>query len=131
MKNINKILEESFHRELTPEEKALLDEKLKEDKNLSIQKAELQKTYEIMENYTPSFGKGFKNKVLDSVFSEELKTQMVDLFPVFKKLFLGGLAATIALLLSVYLTDGTLNTDAIFGLSDLNSEELLIALLNF
>ena len=85
---------------------------------------------ETLKNYSPSFGENFTDKVMDRIFNEETKNQILDLFPVFKKVLIGGLAATIALLLSVYLTDGSLNIDSLLGLSDLNSDEVLLTLMN-
>ena len=88
------------------------------------------KLNETLKNYSPSFGENFTEKVMDRIFNEETKNRVYDLFPVFKKVLIGGLAATIALLLSVYITDGSLNIDSLLGLSDLNSDEVLLTLMN-
>ena len=130
MKNIKQLLAEAFHRELSPEENALLESSLKNDSVLREEKKSLEKTGEILADYSPSFQRGFSERVLTNIFGEEKTEQIIDLYPMFKKILFGGIAAALALLLSVYITDGSLNTDALFGLSDLNSDELLMALMN-
>jgi hypothetical protein len=131
MMTAKQLLAESFHRELTSEERGFLNKALENDQSLRKEKEEIEKTVSVMKNYDPRFREGFSGRVMDKLFSEETRAQIIDLYPVFKKIFWGGVAATVALLLSVYFTDGSINTDALMGLSDLNSEELLMALMNF
>ncbi len=95
--------------------------------NTEFTNDKLKKT---LKNYSPSFGEDFTDKVMNKIFDEETKNRIYDLFPAFKKVLIGGLAATIALLLSVYLTDGNLTIDSLLGLSDLNSDEVLLTLMN-
>jgi len=131
MNNIKQILTESFHRELTPEEKTALEKALQNDESLRKEKELLEKTKQTLETYSPAFKENFSGKILENLFGEGITTQIVDFYPVFKKVMLGGIAAVIALLISIYLTDGSFNTDALLGLSDLNSDEVIMALLNF
>jgi len=129
MKKIEQILSESYHRELTGEEKNILEQALKEDENLKKEKLGLDQTNELLKSYHPVFKKGFADRVMDRMMEQRLKA--MDLFPFFKKVFIGGIAAALALLLSVYLSDGSIDPDTLMGLSDLHSEELLFALMNF
>jgi len=131
MKNIEYLLAESFHRKLTKDEKFLLEKELKNNEEAKKEKNELNRTLEILDVYSPAFSNDFAGKVMDRLFGQETEIQMLDLFPVFKKILLGGLVATLALVFSIYITDGSFNADTILGLSDINSEELILTLLNF
>jgi hypothetical protein len=131
MKDILEILNESFDRKLTNEERQYLEKTLYESEKLREEKKMIEKTRKIMSNYNPAFSSSFSKKLLEKIDDIKISDNVIDLYPVFKKILIGGIAATLALLLSVYLADGTINADSIFGVKDIASDELLLSLANF
>jgi hypothetical protein len=80
-----------------------------------------------------NFSNGFKEKVLNKIFSEvyfinrELEFARSVYF-VFNRIALTGVAAIVALLISIYLIQGSLSFDSFLGLKN-NYEESIISML--
>ena len=130
MEALWELLIKSYEEEgLTPKERHLLEEALATNAQLRQEQKELEALHEMLANYTPGFKPGFSNRVLETA----LNVPAVDgnLYFLFKRLALTGVAAIIALLISVYLTDGNVSFDALLGLSDLSKDNLLLALSTF
>jgi hypothetical protein len=79
------------------------------------------------------FSEGFKDKVLDKVFSTGLKvSREVDFVRslnfVFYRIALTGVAAIVVLLISIFLMQGSLSFNSFLGLSDSYDESIVCLL---
>ncbi len=128
MEKNRELLIRSFGEPLLPEEEKQLKEALKQSEALRKEKNELEAVRTVMSDYSPSFGDGFSKTVLDRI---EAMTDDSNLYQLFKRFALGGVAAILVLLISVYFTDGNLSTDSLLGLSDLSTDNILLALSSF
>jgi len=115
---------------VTPGERQLLDEALASNEELRQEQKELEALHEMLADYTPVFKPGFAGRVLETV-SRASASPDDNLYFLFKRFALTGVAAIIALLISVYLTDGNFSFNALLGLSDLSKDNLLLALSTF
>jgi hypothetical protein len=80
-----------------------------------------------------SFGKDFRNKVLDRIFSAGITVSREIEFVqsmnfVFYRIALTGMAAIIILLISIFLMEGSLSFNSFLGLKD-NYDESIICLM--
>jgi hypothetical protein len=80
-----------------------------------------------------SFGEGFTERVLDTVFSKSSavvrKTEFVrDLNNVFYRIALSGVAAIILLLISIFIMEGSFSLNSFLGLGDRYDETILCLL---
>ncbi len=128
MEKIRELLFRSFDEPLLPEEEKQLKKALKQSEALRKEKNELEAVRTVMSDYSPSFGDGFSKTVLDRI---EAMADDSNLYHLFKRFALGGVAAILILLISVYFTDGNLSTDSLLGLSDLSTDNILLALSSF
>ncbi len=128
MEKNRELLIRSFDEPLLPEEEKQLKEALKQSEALRKEKNELEAVRTVMSDYSPSFGDGFSKTVLDRI---EAMADDSNLYQLFKRFALGGVAAILVLLISVYFTDGNLSTDSLLGLSGLSADNILLALSSF
>ena len=84
------------------------------------------KVVDILGSHKPEFNTGFTNRVMERIAGLE-----TDVLSIFKWIAFSGVAAIIVLLLTIYLTEGSFNTDAIFGIYNYSEEESLITAYNF
>lgn len=88
---------------------------------------------ESMSDYSPSFSEGFADRVIQKIDSG--KSYNEDSYPEFVSLFrwiaLSGVAAIIILLFTVYLTEGSMDTDALFGVFNYSPDNPELASLNY
>jgi len=108
--------------------KELITESLSSEKDTSGIMSELE---ESGVNY--SFGNGFRDKVIDKIYSASLTVHReVDMVKsmntVFYRIALTGAAAIIIMLISIFLTEGSLSINSVFGLSD-NYNESIVCML--
>jgi hypothetical protein len=80
-----------------------------------------------------SFGEGFRDKVLDRIFSVSVTVNrelefVRSMNSVFYRIALTGVAAIAILLFSIFLMEGSLSLNSIVGLSD-NYDESIVCLL--
>ncbi len=130
MDNLKDLLIRSLDDEaLTQEEQQLLNSALATGENLVREKQELEKMRQILSDYSPRFSQGFSGRTLEKAFADS--TESNNLYFLFKRFALSGVAAIIILLVSVYLTDGSFSLNALLGLSDLTTDNLLLALSTF
>jgi len=122
------LLIRSFDEPLLPEEEKQLKEALNQSEELRKEKNELEAVRTLMSDYSPSLGDGFSKTVLDRI---EAMADDNNLYHLFTRFALGGVAAILVLLISVYFTDGNLSTDSLLGLSDLSADNILLALSSF
>jgi len=130
METLRELLIKSYEEGgVTPEEQHLLDKALASNKELRQEQKELEALHEMLADYSPAFKPGFSDRVLEAVSNVPATDN--NLYFLFKRFALTGVAAIIALLISVYLTDGNVSFDALLGLSDLSKNNLLLALSTF
>ncbi len=130
MDNLKDLLIRSLDDEaLTQEEQQLLNNALATNENLVLEKQNLEKMRQVLSGYSPRFSQGFSGRILENVFADSAESN--NLYFLFKRFALSGVAAIIILLVSVYLTDGSFSLNALLGLSDLTTDNLLLALSTF
>jgi len=130
METLRELLIKSYEEGgITSEERYLLDEVLAGNKELRQEQKELEALHEMLADYSPAFKPGFSERVLETAL--RLPALDNNLYFLFKRFALTGVAAIIALLISVYLTDGNFSFNALLGLSYLSKDNLLLALSTF
>jgi len=126
MEKLKELLIRSFDDEsFSTEEQKLLDEALSKYPELQQEKLEIEEMRITLSGYEPSFDTGFSKQVLNQIGSEVSPND--NLFYLFKRFALGGVAAIIALLISAYLTDGNFSLDSLLGITNLTPDNLLLA----
>ncbi len=126
MDKLKELLIRSFDEELSAEEKQKLNKALLRSEALRMEKKEMEDTRNMIAGYSPSFSSDFSTNVLERI--EEADN---GLYFLFKRFALGAVAAIIMLLISVYYTDGSISGDSLLGLSDLTTDNILLALSTF
>ena len=126
MEKLKELLIRSFDDEsFSTEEQKLLDEALATHSGLQREKLEIEEMRNTLSDYSPSFDTGFSKKVLNQIGNEVSPND--NLFYLFKRFAIGSVAAIIALLISVYLTDGNFSLDSLLGITNLTPDNLLLA----
>ena len=79
------------------------------------------------------FSPGFNEKITDRIFGTgaaiSRETEFVrTLYYVFNRIAVPGIAAIIILLISIFLTEGTLSLDSFLGINDTSEESIVILL---
>lgn len=130
---IRSLLHESFHRKLTPEEKILLNSALREDDSLRAEKEDTEKVIHDLGNLRFGFREGFVDRVMDKIGTANGKVVEVDfseqLFTFFKRIALAGAAAIILILLSIYISHGSLSKESVLGVQSMSDDNLVSYLL--
>ena len=84
----------------------------------------------ILLEYRPAFSDGFAKRVIKKI-EREKETAEREFYNIFRWVALSGVAAIILLLFTVYITEGSFSTDALFGLTEYTSDEPLLTSVNF
>jgi hypothetical protein len=129
MEKLSQLLNRSFDEKLTNEEEHQLETALSNNPGLRKEKQEVEEVRALLSDYNPAFEEGFTKRVLAA--TDQYIQNGDNLFYLFKRFVFGSAAAIAALLVSVYLTDGTISFDSLLGISDINSDTILLALSNF
>lgn len=127
MYSTNDLLLRSYDGELTQSELEILEKALLTDGELQLEKIELDEMRKQLANYQPAFSTKFSQNIADKIYT---KSKQFDLTPFFKAIVLSGAAAILIILLSIYFTDGSLDLDAIYGLSHYAADEELFTYIN-
>ena len=92
-----------------------------------------EKVIELLSRHNPSFNDGFTDRVIDRINSEGsyIENTDTDFYSIFRWIAISGVAAIILLLFTVYLTDGTFSSDAIYGILNYSPDEPLLASLDY
>lgn len=122
------LLIRSFDEPLLPEEEKQLQDALNRSETLRNEKKELEEIRNMMSDYSPVFSNDFSTAVLNKI---ETVADNDNLYHLFKRFALGGIAVIIFLLISVYFTDGNISADSLLGLSGLSTDNILLALTSF
>lgn len=131
MENTKEILLKSFDTELTPEEQKLLDNALQRSEELRKEKQEIEQMRNLLSGQEASFKTGFEDRVMDRLETEPTASpKTIEMVSVFKRVAIAGMAAIIALLITIYFVDGTLNLDSLFGLTNYSPDGAELSMLN-
>ncbi len=115
-----KLLKESYDRELTLQEREILQEALENDSDLKKEAVALQKMRDILKNKNTSFSPFFVEKVMNRIDRQEDKT----LEFAFKRIALPGLIAATILLLISLLGGDSFSIETLMGVETLKPEYL-------
>lgn len=128
---INRLLHESFHRRLNPEEQTQLDQALEQDEALRLEKEDLQRIVSDIGNLEFRFREGFAGRVLSKIGGGKIiEMDFSDqLFTFFKRIVITSAAAIILLLLSIYFMHGSINRESVLGVQSLSEDNLVSYLL--
>ncbi|MCD6202340.1 MAG: hypothetical protein J7K46_11095 [Bacteroidales bacterium] len=123
----------SFDRELTSGQKAELEKALAGDPELRKEKQDLLEIRNLLKKTSFRFHEGFAGRVMHRIKEEgghviemDVSSQMINLF---RKIAMAGVAAIVILLLSIYLTSGTLNKNSVLGVDSFSDDNLVSYLL--
>ncbi len=131
MENIKEILLKSFDAELTVQERKLLDDALQHSEELRKEKQEIEQIRNLLAGRGASFESGFAIRVTDRLEAETAKSpKIIEMYSVFKRVALVGIAAIIALLITIYYIDGSLTPDAVLGISSYSPDGAELSVIN-
>ncbi len=114
---------------LSPEEQNRLNRALASDGEFARKKQELERMRKTFSDYAPSFKPGFSERVTNRIYN--IADNSDNLWFLFKRIALTGVAAIVFLLITVYFSEGSFSLNSLLGLSDLTTDNLLLALSTF
>jgi len=129
MKDLKKLLLRSYDDELSQAEKDVLEKGLAESQELRDEQTAIETMRKTLGNFSPEFKTGFSDRVMQQVENIDFRTS-IPIYSVFKRVALSGAAAIIALLISIYYTDGSLSLDALYGLYEYAPDEAAVSFFN-
>jgi hypothetical protein len=131
--NYLELLYRSLDGDLEPEEVKMLEEALAQSEELQKEKEEALRIRELLGAQEYSFSHGFVDAVMDRIGDKEPIVREIvpfkELYFVFKRIAIAGAAAIAILLLSIYLSSGSLNLNSLFGVEKLSEDDLITYLL--
>ncbi len=131
MEKIKEILLKSFDAKLTPQEQKLLDEALQNSAELRQEKRELEQMRNLLTGQEASFESGFADRVMDRLQTEKVtSSKTIEMYSIFKRVAMVGIAAIIALLITIYYIDGSLTLDAVLGISGYSPDGAELSVIN-
>ena len=129
MEDLKKLLLRSYDDELSLREKETLEKGLLESQELRDEKTTIESMRKMFGNVSPEFEAGFSNRVMQKLETVKSKTSL-PIYSIFKRVALSGAAAIVALLISIYYTDGSLSLDALYGLYEYAPDEAAVSFFN-
>ena len=129
------LLYASFDRELSPDEQKRLEKDLAADPGLQAEKEELEKMRRILGETSWHFDKGFSSRVMQRIHEEKGENKVVEMentgqfFSIFRKIAVASVAAMIILLISIYLSSGSISKESVLGVDSFSEENLVSYLL--
>ena len=129
MEKLKKLLLRSYDDELNPSEKEVLEKGIAESQELRDEQAAIETMRKTLGNFSPEFEAGFSDRVIQKLEITKFKTSL-PIYSVFKRVALSGAAAIIAMLISIYYTDGSLSLDALYGLYEYAPDEAAVSFFN-
>ncbi len=128
------LLYASFDRDLSPEEKKLLEEYLK-DPDLKAEEEQLREMRGLLRETSWHFDEGFSSRVMQRLREEKEQTKVVEMentgqfFSLFRKIAVASIAVIAVLLISIYMTSGSLNKETVLGVDNYSEDNLVSYLL--
>lgn len=131
MENIKEILLKSFDAELTPQERKMLDGALQRSEDLRKEKQEIGQMRNLLAGQEASFESGFADRVMDRLKKEPtVSPRTIEMYSIFKRVAIVGIAAIIALLITIYYIDGSLTLNAVLGISGYSPDGAELSVIN-
>lgn len=118
--NINELLLLSFDQELSPEERAGLDAALADSEALRREKQQLEKLRDLLGGLRAEADRTFAGKVMSKLGASPVEATLLSLLP---RAAAACLIILLLTLIGIYLSEGSLSTDAIIGVSNLAPED--------
>ncbi len=131
MKNIDEIkllMYRSFDGPLTGAEQKRLDEALSRSAELRKEREEALLLRKQLEEWAPDGGETVPERVM-ALFEQDQSIE-AEYFSLFKKVLLSGIAAVVLLLLSIWISEGSLSYDSLTGIAGYQPETEMILPLN-
>ena len=83
-----------------------------------------------LDAFKPDFKPGFESRVMAKITSTKVYAYSHLFNTAFKRIALSGAAAIIILLITIYLSDGSLSTDSLLGTQDMDIESYTAMMYN-
>lgn len=125
MDNIKELMLKSLDAELSDDEKILLKGELAKSSSLRKEMGDYSSIREALQSDDYDFSDEFDDKIIARIKS------VYDLFGSFKKIALSSAIAILLLIASIYLMDGSLNINSLFGIHSYPVEEEFYSFLNY
>jgi hypothetical protein len=120
--------------DLNDKELALLEKALSESEELRKERDELMKLREIIGSVDYQFKHGFANRVMTRIKQSKNGKSIdfsfvMDLNRIFTRVVITGVAAILLLLISIYLTTGSVSLDSLSGTESYSEDNVISYLL--
>jgi len=128
------LLIRSMNDRLTAEEDKQLQQALKGSSELREEKIKLNKVGKLLSSRNYSFSNGFRNRVMQAV-SDEKKGKVVSIdfsrtfTSMFNRIAISGVAVILLLVISLYISHGSLNVNTFTGVDPISEDNLISVLL--
>jgi len=128
------LLIRSMNDQLTAEEDKQLQQALKGSSELREEKIKLNKVGKLLSSRNYSFSDGFRNRVMQAV-NDEKKSKVISIdftrsfTSMFYRIAVAGVAVIILLVISLYISHGSLNVNAFTGVDPISEDNLISVLL--
>ncbi|MBA7568069.1 hypothetical protein ES708_09789 [subsurface metagenome] len=128
------LLIRSMNDQLTAEEDKQLQQALKGSSELREEKIKLSKVGKLLSSRNHSFSDGFHNRVMQAV-SDEKKGKVISMdftrsfTSMFNRIAVAGVAAILLLVISLYISHGSLNVNTLTGIDPISEDNLISVLL--
>lgn len=123
-KKINKLLKESFDRELTADEHAKLLIALNSSAALQQEKRQMEAMRNIVGAHKPAFASGFASSVISRLRKDAALEPLTETYLAFKRIALPLAGAAAVLLLFTLFSGESFSLHSIMGIDKLESEYL-------
>ncbi len=125
MDNIKELILKSLDAELSDDEKVLLEEELRKSSSLRKEMEEHIAIRETLQSVDYNFSTEFEDKLMSRI------KPVIDLFGSFKKIALSSAVAIALLIVSIYIMDGNININSLFGIHSYPIEDEFYSFLNY
>ena len=128
------LLIRSMNDQLTVEEDKQLLQALKESSELREEKIKLNKIGKLVSSRNHNFSAGFHNRVMQAV-SDEKKGKVISMdftrsfTTMFNRIAVAGVAVIVLLVISLYISHGSLNVNTFTGVDPISQDNLVSVLL--
>lgn len=128
------LLIRSMNDQLTVEEDKQLQQALKGSSELREEKIKLNKVGKLISSRNHSFSDGFRNRVMQAI-GDEKKGKVISIdftrsfTSMFNRIAVAGVAAIVLLVISLYISHGSLNINTITGVEPVSQDNLVSVLL--
>ena len=128
------LLIRSMNDQLTAEEDKQIQQALKGSSELRDEKIKLSKVGKLLSSRNHSFSDGFRNRVMQAVgYEKKGKVISIDFSRSFTSMFnriaVAGVVAILLLVISLYISHGSLNINTITGVEPVSQDNLVSVLL--